>query len=585
LKLTEDLLPVVSNPNAEISELSKMQSKGKTPSVYNRDRKIAGIPKWTDVKATEFNIKRWRSEPDYGICLQTRSVRAFDIDVPDEDRAAEIEEAIHRTLGMPLPKRSRADSGKRLLAFTYNRPLTKRVVPVDGGIVEILADGQQFIAAGTHQDGVEYSWGRGTATFPKAFPVLTNEQFEAVWRMLVLDFATGEPRIAREKRKGNGAVSSDDPVAQWLLSNWETYGDGEDGRVFIECPYSDEHTSDSGPSSTAYFPAGTGGYAQGHFVCLHAHCVGRDDQSFLDRTGYNLAQFGDLTVAGERLESDSPDAEVATGQGTGEGGGVDEHVAAARAVHGLAGRAFLPAPTVFSNEIGEWPTMVRNAKGEIDATAENIVAAVQQGGMTYRHVAYDAFTDNLCWAYFDRPREEAQWKLFRDEDMTAIRIELERRGFKPMGKELLRDGIYAAAKRNQLDSAVEWLARQRWDGTPRVERFAIDYWGWADTPYSRAVGYYVWTALAGRVLQPGVRADMAPILVGAQGIRKTSIIQAMAPNEDMYAEIKLNDRDADLSRKLRGKLVGELEELRGLNSRAIEEIKAFVSRRRESWVP
>jgi predicted P-loop ATPase len=402
--------------------------------------------------------------------------------------------------------------------------------------------------------------------------VLTNEQLEAVWRMLVLDYATGEPRIAREKRKGNGAVVSDDPVAQWLLANWETYGDGEDGRVFIECPYSDEHTSDSGPSSTAYFPAGTGGYAQGHFVCLHAHCVGRDDQEFLDATGFNVAQFTDLTA-------DPGEVGVAPDQGI-AGGSASEP-----AVHGLAGRAFLPAPTVFSNDRGEWPTMVRNSKGEIDATAENIVAAVQQGGMTYRHVAYDAFTDNLCWAFFDRPREEAQWKLFRDEDMTAIRIELERRGFKPMGKELLRDGIYAAAKRNQLDSAVEWLARQRWDGIPRVERFAIDYWGWADTPYARAVGYYVWTALAGRVLQPGVRADMAPILVGAQGIRKTSIIQAMAPNEDMYAEIRLDDRDADLSRKLRGKLVGELEELRGLNSRAIEEIKAFVSRRRESWVP
>jgi predicted P-loop ATPase len=91
--------------------------------------------------------------------------------------------------------------------------------------------------------------------------------------------------------------------------------------------------------------------------------------------------------------------------------------------------------------------------------------------------------------------------------------------------------------------------------------------------------------MAGRVLQPGVRADMAPILVGVQGIKKTTAIQMMVPHEDAYAEIKLTDKDDDLSRKLRGKLVGELEELRGLNTRAIEEIKAFVSRRREAWIP
>jgi predicted P-loop ATPase len=154
-----------------------------------------------------------------------------------------------------------------------------------------------------------------------------------------------------------------------------------------------------------------------------------------------------------------------------------------------------------------------------------------------------------------------------------------------MSRELFRDCIAAAAAQHSIDTARDWLVGLRWDGVRRLESFAIACWGWQDSPYSRAVGRYVWTALAGRVLQPGVRADMVPILVGAQGIKKTTLIQSMAPNEDFYTEIKLDEQDSDVSRKLRGKLVGELEELRGLNSRAIEEIKAFVTRRRESWVP
>lgn len=577
LKLEADLLPVVSNPHALISDRSMMKAIGKTPSIYNNAGKVTGIPKWTQIVATEHSIQRWKSVDDYGICIQTRAVRAFDIDVPDMDRAIAIATAIEKTIGMVLPLRSRGVSGKRLLAFRYNRPLTKRVVPVEGGMVELLGDGQQFIAAGMHPEGEPYIWAGG---LPEIIPVLTNEQLEAAWDMLCSLFATGEPRIARERRAGSGAdLDVHDEVADWLLENWETYDVGNAGQLFIECPFATEHTTDSGPSGTAYYPAGTGGYSQGHFVCLHAHCAGREDRDYLDATGYSLAQFADLGA---------------------EAGSVSESAGKSELVrppsHDLdvvvpAGMAVVVEPIVYAvpatpEEAGRWPRMLRNKKNQIEASAENLTNALIHGGMCFRRIVYDAFTDELCWASIFEPFGQEKWRRFTDATMVDVRVELERRGFKPgFSKEILRECLHAAARRNTIDTAMEWLSRIAWDGTPRIERFAIDCWGWADSDYSRAVGRYVWTALAGRVIQPGVRCDMAPILVGVQGIKKTTSIQAMVPHEDMYAEIKLDDRDDDISRKLRGKLIGELEELRGLNSRALEEIKAFVSRRRESWVP
>ena len=577
LGLVADLLPVVSNPNAEISDLSKVKAIGKTPSVYNRERKVAGLPKWTTFEANEHLIQRWASEPDYGICIQTRSVRAFDIDVEDINQAQALAVAITQLVG-PLPMRMRADSGKRLLAFTYHRPLTKRVVPVAGGMVELLADGQQFIAAGTHPKGAEYQWVGG---LPERFPVITGEQLDKVWSLLTTIYATGEPRIAREKRAGSADpdLIVHDDVADWLVQNWETYDVGRDGQVFLACPFEQSHTTDSGPTATAYFPAGTGGYAQGHFVCLHAHCQGREDRDFLDETGYSLAQFSDLG-ADRSVPKTGTVVDAA-------GGSTALVIPAQRGLHGVDRGASVPEALKAldtNTPRDEWPKLVRT-KGKIESTAENLFAALQHGGMIYRHIAYDTFSDNLMWAPFEQELKDAQWRNFNDADTVGVRIELERRGFKPMGKEMLRDAIYAAAKYNQIDTAIEWIGRLKWDGVPRIDTFAIDVWGWQDTPYSRAVSRYIWTALAGRVLVPGVRADMAPILVGAQGIKKTTAIQFMAPTEDAYAEIKLTDDDDDLSRKLRGKLVGELEELRGLNSRAIEEIKAFVSRRREAWVP
>ena len=146
----------------------------------------------------------------------------------------------------------------------------------------------------------------------------------------------------------------------------------------------------------------------------------------------------------------------------------------------------------------------------------------------------------------------------------------EREGFKTFGVDTLRASVLHAAKRMAMDSAKVWLSRKGWDGVPRVETFLKDRFGVDDTPYTRAVSRYIWTAHAGRIIHPGVQADMAPVYVGAQGSRKTTAIKAMSPADDFYCEINLKARDDDLSRKLRGKLVGELEELRGLNSRESE---------------
>ena len=53
------------------------------------------------------------------------------------------------------------------------------------------------------------------------------------------------------------------------------------GGVNIDCPFQAEHSMDGGTAETVYWPAHTGGYANGHFHCLHAHCATRSDNEFL----------------------------------------------------------------------------------------------------------------------------------------------------------------------------------------------------------------------------------------------------------------------------------------------------------------
>lgn len=540
--LMADLLPVVSNPNAVISENSKMKDLGKTPSQYNAGRFVAGFPNWPQYQATEDDIMRWRREPDYGICIQTRTIRAIDIDVPDEDIAQQIVDSVHACLGIKLPRRSRPGTGKTLLAYRLEAPLPKRTIPVLGGIIEFLGDGQQFIAAGQHKDGTRYAW---EDELPTEFPTLTQAQFDKLWNLLVMLYATADPKISKERlARSDINLGSTDERATWLTENWDIFDVGRSGELFLRCPFEDEHSSDTGETATAYFPAGTGGFERGHWKCLHAHCDGRDDDEFDTVTGYKNAGLSSIPV---EVIAETVEGEVA---------------------------AELP-----------WPGFVRDKGGKIEPTRTNIRNFLTCAPMCGWWLAYDAFLDHIVWAPYEQPDGQQQWRQFADADYIDLLVVAERRGFKTFGLDIMRASVHHAATQRMTDTAIEWLDRIVWDGVPRVHTFLDTYFGTKPTPYSEAVSRYIWTAHAGRVLVPGIQADMAPAYIGLQGARKTSAIKAMVPNPDHYTEINLAARDTDLSRKLRGKLIGELEELRGLNTRDSEEIKAWISRTHEEWVP
>lgn len=543
LGLGSDLLPVVSNPRAEISPSSKMKDLGKTPSRYNGDGKVVGFPGWTSHQAQPAELERWAAQADYGICVQTRTVRAIDIDVPDRLISAKIASVIDERLGRPLPMRYRENSGKVVLAFVLPGDMPKRKIVVEGGIVEFLATGQQFIAVGTHPSGARYEWLGG---LPYAFPVLELEEFEALWSALAKQFAVEAPAAAGavSVRQRGDYIAVPDPVADHLADKGLVLGEDRDGALIVACPWEHEHsTGETGNGSTVWFPAGTNGYPKGHFKCLHGHCDGRTDTDFMEAVGY----VEDVTDQFDVVEAaqDAPPRPVDT--------------LAALGLERKTGK-------------GQWA-------GYFLATANNVVAALRLAHVSGFEVRFDVFRDELM-----RRAPADDWQPFKDADYTRLKLALESSRFEPIPFELLKACVRLVADELTFDSAQDALAGLVWDGVPRIETFYSSYLNAADTPYTRACGLYTWTALAGRVLVPGCKADMVPILVGAQGLRKSSAVEAMAFNPEWHGSLSLSDKDADLSRRMRGKVVIELPELRGLRTRELDSIKAFITEGSNAWV-
>lgn len=217
--LTEDLLPVVCRPGQTIYEHSTLRVYGKVPSRYTVQGEVVGFTNWTSFNATDRDILSWSATPDYGICLQTRRVRALDFDILDQSYATYLQDSLS-LLGYDFPYRTRSNSSKFLTLFHLEGDYRKQTILTPYGMVEFLASGQQCVVAGQHPSGVRYEW-----NWSHPIPTFDAAQWNALQTDLTHliggDTVWSNPsQSGIAERDVSITVSiEDDPVAQFLVKH------------------------------------------------------------------------------------------------------------------------------------------------------------------------------------------------------------------------------------------------------------------------------------------------------------------------------------------------------------------------------
>jgi predicted P-loop ATPase len=559
LGLGVDLVPVAHDIDAPIVPRSKLkaQNLGKAVTEYGADGKVRGVAQWTKMRAKPAQLNHWGGDRRLSIGIQCRAVRALDIDIDDPELAAEVAVFIEEHIP-GLPKRTRSNSAKFLQPFLLEGDWKKRRIKTKcSGAIEFLADGQMFVAAGRHKSGVRYEWDGG---LPNEIPAVAAEQFEALWDELEEMFGVG-PKGQRPRavwRAGNGRVRTeinDDQLCDLRSAlSWPgLLDDAANNAVWSEAGYALLSLGDVGFELWSEFcaaaPNGEDGDAETWWNS-HVHADVRSDFRHI----FNMASERGWKNPGLSMPAAIDDFE--------------DLDAGMNAITVKIGHDLMSKLTTQKNGYF-WPQLA------------NIMAAFRAGASTVS-VRHDSFRDELMWA----PSGTEEWRPLDDNDVTAFQEAFERARFRPIGRDTMRNALHKLGAENAFDSAEHWLTALEWDGVPRIERFLTEYFGAADSPYAQAVSKYLWTAMAARVLEPGCQADMVPILVGGQGLRKTRGLEAMVPAPEHFTGFGFHRIDhPDTCRRMRGVLLGEIAELKGLNTRDVESIKDWVTRTHERWTP
>lgn len=167
-----------------------------------------------------------------------------------------------------------------------------------------------------------------------------------------------------------------------------------------------------------------------------------------------------------------------------------------------------------------------------------------------------------------------------DAAMTRLWLTIAERFGVRAGKDFFWSVVEDAARRDSFHPVVEYLDGLKWDGVPRIDDWLATYMGAASDDYTKHVGALWLIAGVRRVRQPGCKFDEMVIFESEQGKDKSTALAILAVREEWFSDDLPLGADAKVViERTQGRWIVEAAELDGMSKKAVESLKAMLSRR------
>jgi predicted P-loop ATPase len=223
-----------------------------------------------------------------------------------------------------------------------------------------------------------------------------------------------------------------------------------------------------------------------------------------------------------------------------------------------------------------WQTALElDKKGAVKESLDNLVL-IMRHDTALNGIAFNSHRDGID------TKGELPWTQVKpgwsDSDNAALKVYISKH-YGLYAPTKTKDAVLAVAAERAFHPVKDYFAAlPLWDGRQRVERLLIDYFGADDNLYTRAVSRKTLVAAVARVHEPGVKFDQVPIIIGPQGIGKSTFFAKLG-GKWFSDSLTLTDmKDKSGPEKLQGYWILELGELAGMRKADIETVKSFISR-------
>ena len=226
----------------------------------------------------------------------------------------------------------------------------------------------------------------------------------------------------------------------------------------------------------------------------------------------------------------------------------------------------------------EWmktSTLRYDDNGRVKSTLDNMLKILVHDQALSGRIAFDRFASRyvakgaLPWNMTPGTR------LWTDADDAGLRWYLENK-YDVTGRDKVQDAMIMCAEQNGFNEVLDYLNSLKWDGIERLDKLFIDYLGAEDNVYTRAVARKSLTAAVARAFEPGCKYDTMPILIGRQGVGKSTLIRTIG--KKWYADGLSTFEGKEAAENIQGKWIIEAGEMAGYTRAEENASKQFLSR-------
>lgn len=222
--------------------------------------------------------------------------------------------------------------------------------------------------------------------------------------------------------------------------------------------------------------------------------------------------------------------------------------------------------------------LVLGMNGKPEPTIDNYYNVMTSDEKITEHIKFNLLTNKFEYWNGNKCRE---WRD-KDDAWLLSYIEGEYNFYNIQKYELAKNKTEDVFSYHPIKDIIE---EKEWDGKPRIDKFLTDIMKCDKDSYSRELSRMIFYGGINRLYNPGCKFDYMIILMGNQGVGKSTIVDWLNIKNDFYREVTSIDGAKGIE-SINGGWICEFAELLAMiRAKEVESLKGYLTRVNDTYRP